>query len=152
MISAKLGPAPPLSLKQRRQFDPFWLHFGSTVCVCVCLVKVWVLVWKLSMTLEVSGHVSLCLWPSTVPDSHWIHQPLFSLHGHLWCHCKHKLCPQMKDQQGFVPLGGQTNSKYGQATTGIVGMGGRYGGSGRTSFTKQKQKKGGRDGILLRRK
>lgn len=35
MISAKLGPAPPLSLKQRRQFDPFWLHFGSTVCVCV---------------------------------------------------------------------------------------------------------------------
>lgn len=73
---------------------------------------------KFSMTLEVSGHVCVCvcvsLLLSTVPNSRWIHQPLFSLHRHLWCHCKHKLCPQMKDQPGFVPLWGQTNSKYGQ--------------------------------------
>lgn len=45
----------------------------------------------------------------------------------------------MKDQPGFVPLWGQTNSKYGQAMTEIMGLGGHYGSSERTSFKLEKK-------------
>lgn len=121
MIPAMLSPSLPLSPKQPRATrSPFGLHF-------------WDGVWPRcgSLSENFPWHRRFRAEPllSTVPGSRWIHQPLFSLHGHLWCHCKHKLCPQMKDQPGFVPLWGQTNSKYGQAMTWIMGLGGHYGGN-----------------------
>lgn len=111
------NPSPPLTT--------FWNGVWPR---CAPLI-----VWKLSMTLEFFWLLS------TVPDGHWIHQPLFSLRGHLWCHCKHKLCPEMKDQPEFVPSRGQSNSKCGQATARIIGLAGHYGGSERSSLDNRKK-------------
>lgn len=131
MIPALLAPSPPLSLTPPQKPDPPLTTFWNRVWPrCAPLI-----VQKLSMTLEFFSLLS------TVPDCRWIHQPLFSLHGHLWCHCKHKLCPEMKDQPGVAPFWGQSNSKCGQAAAQIMGLGGRYGGSERTLL--RKQKKGG---------
>lgn len=119
-------PSPPTVSDAATETLPttFWSGVWPR---CVSLI-----VWKLSMTLEFFSPLS------TVPDCRWIHQPLFSLQGHLWCHCKHKLCPEMKDQPGFVPFRGQSNSKCGQAAARIIGLGGHYGGSERTSSRQKK--------------
>lgn len=88
-----------------------WPRCGSSVC----------------KTFHDTGSFGIRLCP-VCPTPTENHQPLLSLCRHLWCHCKHKLCPQMKDQPGFMPLWGQTNSKYGQAMTWIMRLSGHYGG------------------------